>query len=54
MDKLELEDIASNGETHFSRTTQCDNIVNKTRSSVLNNAYWCVSVREKVSLLKVR
>ena len=54
MDKLELDDIASNGETQFSRTTQCDNFVNKTRSSVLNNAHLCVSVCEKVTLLKVR
>jgi hypothetical protein len=51
MDELELDEVASKD---LAPSTQCDTIVTKTPSSVLNNAHMYVSVCGKVLLLKVR
>ena len=40
MDELELNEVASK---YLAPSTQCDTIVTKTRSSVLNKAHGCVS-----------
>ncbi len=52
MGKLELDKVASKGETDLVSPSQCDTIVTETRSSVLSKVHGCVFVCAQVFLLK--
>ena len=51
MGKLELDEVASKGETDLTPTTRCDTIGTETHSSVLNKVHRYAPVRAQVLLL---